>query len=821
MNARESSKNGGAVAFLAAASAGKKLAHLAAVAIAAAVGSPLAVDAAAGIIRHAAVMTVGQNEGHPFANDATTLQQLCDLINAAPDGLKVRWKHPEQVQGPEGEVGLKDALGTQCGVIKNAELIGDTLRADVHFGEYAKALPKYGDVWTYALGLANERPQDLGLSAAIVWEPEQLPDGTIVARVSECDAVDLVGKPAANPNGLLGAKSQLNQGTPPQAPTQEPDPLAPISQGTGTPFKPSTVPGASPRIVAKSPLSQGGPMDPKLKELLVNSYGLDPQATDEQALAHFNALKAHLGMAADAPDEKVAKLAAKLSDDEKSEAKTAVMSALEADDDDKAALGEGGQPAAATLSAKPGRKAAVATIDPDQQTVALLGSKKKSFTQLAAMFPAFKDHAEAFITSQLAEGVTDINIFRANLLKKVAEMNKPVQNAISVGDDQKRTSLLSAVTDAIRLRAGTKPSESFKPHELAPKFAQMSLLNIGRAYYDQLGISEVRDFSLSPMKLVDMLLSERKGVRYAQLAQSSSDFGSLLLDAMNKTLRQAYLDAPVKWERFSRRATAPDFKNINRVAISEAPSLELRQGSGELQYVTLSDSKETYALSEYANGIRLSRRAIINDDLDAFGRIPMLQGAAARRLEDEVTFAVITANATMADTGALFNSTAVTTAGGHANLASSGGAIGIDTLQAGENAIFVQRGPKNAAILELEAKFLLVPSSLRATAEQLIQSKELLNVVAAANGSGNPFYNRFEVIPSARLNANSATAWYLLADYRTGQIDTIETCFLADEPEPVAKQETDWDTDDVKFAIRHVVASKAIDFRGFYKNPGP
>jgi hypothetical protein len=58
------------------------------------------------------------------------------------------------------------------------------------------------------------------------------------------------------------------------------------------------------------------------------------------------------------------------------------------------------------------------------------------------------------------------------------------------------------------------------------------------------------------------------------------------------------------------------------------------------------------------------------------------------------------------------------------------------------------------------------------------------------------------------------------ADYRDGQIDTIEVCFLADEPEPVAKQETDFDTEDVKFAIRHTVAAKAIDFRGMTKQAG-
>jgi hypothetical protein len=36
----------------------------------------------------------------------------------------------------------------------------------------------------------------------------------------------------------------------------------------------------------------------------------------------------------------------------------------------------------------------------------------------------------------------------------------------------------------------------------------------------------------------------------------------------------------------------------------------------------------------------------------------------------------------------------------------------------------------------------------------------------------------------------------------------------------VLKQEIDFDTDDMKFAVRHTVAAKAIDYRGLYKNAG-
>ena len=42
--------------------------------------------------------------------------------------------------------------------------------------------------------------------------------------------------------------------------------------------------------------------------------------------------------------------------------------------------------------------------------------------------------------------------------------------------------------------------------------------------------------------------------------------------------------------------------------------------------------------------------------------------------------------------------------------------------------------------------------------------------------------------------------------------------FLESEQSPVLKQETEWDTDDLKVAVRHCVAAKAVDYRGLYKD---
>ena len=58
----------------------------------------------------------------------------------------------------------------------------------------------------------------------------------------------------------------------------------------------------------------------------------------------------------------------------------------------------------------------------------------------------------------------------------------------------------------------------------------------------------------------------------------------------------------------------------------------------------LSDGKETYRVETYGKIIALTRQAIINDDLNAFDRINVMQGQAAAQTVNNLFVAVFTAN---------------------------------------------------------------------------------------------------------------------------------------------------------------------------------
>lgn len=571
-------------------------------------------------------------------------------------------------------------------------------------------------------------------------------------------------------------------------------------------------------------------MHPHLKSLLVKA-GCDSTASDDDAQKFYD------GMAVE----------------KKTEVDGALAKLMDGGDDSSTGLSEPPPPGVAvavpaTLSAKQisdiATRAAIAAVQAATSVDSVAVARLSANLKPVAGTPGDDDVALAVETQRvnrvrglaalhkLPEAETNRIVAaggkfedaRLAVLKYVSDNAKPIAGLTRVGEDRAIASLRSAIPQGLLLRAGVE-AKTFEKHgetlhPRAREMASLSFRNMFQQHMASLGCSEVYQFS--DVKLASCM--GPRGMRQhfprlAALAESTSDFSSITLDAQNKSLRFFYLDAKRTWPIWAQKAFAPDFKNINRVVLSEAPNMVSRNEGGELQYVQLQDSKEVYALSEYASAIRLTRRAMINDDLSAFTAIPRYHANSAARKEDDVAYNVVTVNANMADGTAVF-------ASGHSNYTSSGTAISVSSLQVGKTAVKKQKGLAGAARLELEPKFLLAPTSIEESAIELIGSDTLIASQSSSGsapttvGNKNPFFNRYQVVGSTRLDDNSATAWYLVADYRDGQVNTIEVCFLTDEPEPVIRQETDFDSEDIKMLCRHTVAAKAIDFRGLYKNAG-
>jgi hypothetical protein len=172
------------------------------------------VDYDAGVIFGASVATIGQCSGHPFSLNKESLDRFLALAAQQPDGVRMRFKHPEinQKIGADGEVRqtVADDTGSFIGRLKNARLDGDRIRGDVHLGTFAAVLPNGGNVREYILRMAQEDPAAIGLSNFFEYEPETVMNEMgdvvgIIAMPISWSACDVVQQPAANPMGLLSA----------------------------------------------------------------------------------------------------------------------------------------------------------------------------------------------------------------------------------------------------------------------------------------------------------------------------------------------------------------------------------------------------------------------------------------------------------------------------------------------------------------------------------------------------------------------------------------------------------------------------------------
>jgi len=366
--------------------------------------------------------------------------------------------------------------------------------------------------------------------------------------------------------------------------------------------------------------------------------------------------------------------------------------------------------------------------------------------------------------------------------------------SITLGDDpmvHKRRGIEGALLNRMA-------PEYFPLADEAKEYRGLNLTDTARVYLNAQG---VRTTGFSKTQLWDEALKTRAGLH------TTSDFANLLADLPNKILQKAYTDAPQTFEPLVRRTTVSDFKPNRLLEIGDAPALLQVLEHGEIKHGTIGESKETFTLLSYARQFGITRQALINDDTDAFSRLPIMMGRQVRKLESDIVWATITANAAMGDTVALFHAT-------HGNLAGSGGAIDVTTVGAGNAAMKLQKGIDGATFIDVSPKYLIVPVAKEVIARQFVS----VNLMATAFTSVNPFAGQLTVISEPRLDANSATAWYLSAT--PDQIGIIVVATLEGYSGPRVESRVGFDIAGIQTKVEYDFAAKVENWRGLYKNAG-
>jgi len=401
---------------------------------------------------------------------------------------------------------------------------------------------------------------------------------------------------------------------------------------------------------------------------------------------------------------------------------------------------------------------------------------------------------ERGFAEDLVKRGTGLDEARRLILDQVAAKSEETrtfgQVSVPLGGRDERITRRDAVANALLHRYSPT---LFPLEDAARQYRGMTLLELAR---ESLGNAGVNTRGLSRDEVATRAL------------HSTSDFPEILAAVTNKTLRQAYEAYPRTFALFCRQVLATDFKAMHRVQLGEAPQLLEVGESGEFKRGTLGESKESYRVKTYGRVVAITRQVLINDDLDAFTRVPAMYGNSIAQLESDVVWGIITSNPAMADGNALFHTT-------HKNLAGTGAALDVTSVGAARAAMAKQTGLDKKTVLNIRPAFLIVPASLELKAEQLVAQ----NLLPAASGNVVPQSIRtLAPISEPRLDAASETAWYLAAS--PNQIDTIEYAYLEGQQGAYIETRNGFDVDGVEIKCRLDFGAKAIDWRGLYKNPG-
>ena len=321
------------------------------------------------------------------------------------------------------------------------------------------------------------------------------------------------------------------------------------------------------------------------------------------------------------------------------------------------------------------------------------------------------------------------------------------------------------------------------------------------------------------------------GGYYPQRAQLATtlDFSSLVKNALNKLVANTWQELGRAgydwWKDISVQEHFNSLQDISGTLVGTVGDLPAIAEGAEYTELAVGDSGETASFTKYGGYIPLTLELIDRDEtrkLQAYAR--ELASAGMRKISRLVA-AVFTQNAgigpSMADGGALFNTTAVTSAGGHANLTTT--ALSGNQWDAVSQAVYSQPMLiKNEAgfygagpMLAVNPKFILVPRALQKTAMEICTG-------ALVRESGYVYDNvlKGSAVPVVVPEWTDASDWAAVCDPRVApaifvgeRFGLMPEIFVAGE----ALAPAVFMNDEHRLKVRHYLAVWVNDFRPLHK----
>ena len=320
-------------------------------------------------------------------------------------------------------------------------------------------------------------------------------------------------------------------------------------------------------------------------------------------------------------------------------------------------------------------------------------------------------------------------------------------------------------------------------------------------------------------------------------AVTQTNMSSIVKNTVNLMLAADLSQREMWWQDI---VTEEEVDNIDDATLvrtygmDSLSSVDAGQAYTELNW---EDEEETATFQKRGNYVGVHLEALINDKLNVIRLIPQRLANSWYNTLSDLVSAVFTVNSAagpvLTDSGALFNATAATTAGGHANLLTTALSYAqygtVRTAMRAQTDQVLGAGRK----LLLNPKFLLVPDALENTGETIRVSALAPSQSGGATSGGefqtvNQFQNQYNTIVVPTWT--DADDWAVVADPVTNP--AIYLIYLRGGRVPslfTSDQETQgamFTNDELRYKVRMMTwkfsstydCAPVADFRGLHKS---
>jgi len=284
-------------------------------------------------------------------------------------------------------------------------------------------------------------------------------------------------------------------------------------------------------------------------------------------------------------------------------------------------------------------------------------------------------------------------------------------------------------------------------------------------------------------------------------AHGTSDFPLLVSNAMGKVALDSYRAAESPLKALARQRTLPNFKESTSIRLGEMGRLEEMTEHGEFKATSRAEAGEKMALKTFGRAINVSRKLLIDDDLNMLGDMTAAIGAAAAQTEAEELVATFIGNPDLSDGTAVF-------ATGRGNMAAAGADITETSLDAARLAMRGVKGLDGKTIIGVTPRYLVIGPELETKAEKLLAA-----IYAATTDDVQPI--KLKLVVEPRI---TGTGWYVMAD--PAAVPSLQFAHLSSAQGVQIQRQEAWTTLGMQYRAFLDFGTGWADWRGAYYNEG-